>query len=594
MKAESSERFARALVDAETRLRATGLGGRRAFAALVRHLAGRLGLPAESWPEGPDAPAAARLEELPLTAELDLFGLAYERFFPDLFKGALGQYFTPRPLVELMVELAGVRPGDRVLDPSCGSGGFLVAARARGAEVEGIEVDPDLAALARLNLAIHGAPVRAVRTADFFAERADPEHDVVLANPPFSVPVTDPEVLARYRLAAGRRRVVSDVLFLEAALRTLRPGGRLVTVLPYGVLTNRVAARLRAWVEAHAVREAVVSLPEGLFTPFGGTQARACVVALRRAPSVARRCLAAVIREPGYEVGVRTYRRREPDELVGLRLALRAERGDGSPSGFAPVDDRRSASRDDGAPVDPGAPTAGTGAGGGSSRPALRWLDQAAWVPEEAVGSSAPPATPRVRVAELAELAPPLPAVPPGSPVTLLDFVDADRQTGEVTGRRVGRAGSGSGRPIEEGDVLFGRMRPELGNATIAGRSRPELPVALQGSTEWIALRAYRDPEFLLLALRSGAARDQLGATSGQTRPRVAARDVLGLEVPDPGPEARRAVERVMRRAKAERRRWRLRMEQVEADYESFGRGEIDADELVRRLGAGRPPAGRR
>lgn len=552
MTAEPSERFARALVDAETRLRAAGLGGRRAFAALVRHLAGRLGLSPEDWPEGPDAPASARLEELPLTAELDLFGLAYERFFPDLFKGARGQYFTPRPLVELMVELADVRPGDRVLDPTCGSGGFLVAARARGADVEGVEVDPDLAALARLNLAVHGAPVRAVRTADFFAEAAEADHDVVLANPPFSVPVADPAVLSGYVLAAGRTRVASDVLFLEAALRALRPGGRLVTVLPYGVLTNRAAAPLRAWVEANAVREAVVSLPEGLFTPFGGTQARACVVALRRAPARARRCLAAVVREPGYELGTRTFRRRGRDELVGLRLLVRAER-DGGP---APRDG-----------------------------PRARWLDHPVWVPEVVVGEGTAAATPRVRVGELAKLAGPAPAPLPGTPVTLLEFADADRGTGEVTGERVARAGAGSGRPLAEGDVLFGRMRPELGNATIAGRSRPDLPPNLEGSGEWIALRADRDPEFLLVALRSEFTRAQLPATSGQTRPRVDAEAVLGLEVPDPGPEARAAIDRVMRRAKAQRRRLRMRMAAVEAAYAAFGRGEIGVEELMRRVG---------
>ncbi|MDP2309299.1 MAG: hypothetical protein Q8P18_24975, partial [Pseudomonadota bacterium] len=95
LSADPSERFAGELRAAEERLRAAGLGGRRAFAALARHLAGRLGLPPELWPEGPDAPDSAHLERLPLSPELDLFGLAYERFFSDLWKGERGQYFTP-------------------------------------------------------------------------------------------------------------------------------------------------------------------------------------------------------------------------------------------------------------------------------------------------------------------------------------------------------------------------------------------------------------------------------------------------------------------------------------------------------------------
>ncbi len=125
---EPGERFASALRDAEERLRATGLSGRAAFLALTRHLCGRLGVAAALWPEGPDATEAAGLHKIPLAADLDLFGLAYERFFSDLFKGQRGQYFTPRPLVELMADLASVGPRDRVLDPTCGSGGFLIAA----------------------------------------------------------------------------------------------------------------------------------------------------------------------------------------------------------------------------------------------------------------------------------------------------------------------------------------------------------------------------------------------------------------------------------------------------------------------------------
>ena len=100
----SSEVFAAALRDAEDRLRATGLSGRRAYAALCRHFAERLHIPDSMWLDGPDAPAGARLDRIPLTAELDLFGLAYERFFPEIFKAERGQFFTPRPLVELMVE----------------------------------------------------------------------------------------------------------------------------------------------------------------------------------------------------------------------------------------------------------------------------------------------------------------------------------------------------------------------------------------------------------------------------------------------------------------------------------------------------------
>jgi len=542
---EPAVRFAGALRAAEERLRAHGLGGRRAFTALVRHLAARLDLPRELWPDGPDAPPGAELERIPLSAEVDLFGLAYERFFTDLFKGDRGQYFTPRPLVELMVDLARLRAGDRVLDPTCGSGGFLVGALARGADVDGIEVDPDLATLARLNLALCGANPRAVRAGDLFRTPAQPEYDVVLANPPFSVWVDDPEVLASSTLGAGRDRVASDVLFVEVALRWLRPGGRLVTVLPYGALSNRSLAGMRAWLEGVTVREAVVSLPEGVFLPFGGTTTRACVVALRKRPAPAKPMLAAVVRSPGFDVRRKRYRRTEPDELARLRLHLRG-----------------------------GAPFEGA-----------RLVDDPVWAPEDTlahVGSDRP----RVRVDELARPRRRGRRIEPDEACTLVEFADVDKDTGEVVGRRT-RTG-GEGFRVEPGDVLFGRMRPALRNVVRAGPPAAGLPSTLQGSGEWIPLVAEADPEFLLLALRSSFARRQLPTTAGQTRPRVEAADVLALELPDPGPAGRRALAEAVAGIHAERRRLREELLLVESLYERFGAGELDEEALLdalRRLG---------
>ena len=201
---DAAERFAGSLRAAEERLRATGLHGRQAYLALVRHLAQRLELPAELVPEGPEASAGAELERIPLTAGLDLFGLAYERFFPELFKGERGQYFTPRPLVELMVRLADLGDRDRVLDPTCGSGGFLVAAMDRGASIDGIELDPELVALARLNVALHGGDPARVQPGDLFRLERSGGWSVVLANPPYSLEVRDPAGSSSRSSAASR------------------------------------------------------------------------------------------------------------------------------------------------------------------------------------------------------------------------------------------------------------------------------------------------------------------------------------------------------------------------------------------------------
>ncbi|MCB9777010.1 MAG: N-6 DNA methylase [Alphaproteobacteria bacterium] len=562
----SAEAFARQLHLAEDRLRSLGLSGRAAYAALCRALADRLALPRHLWLDGPDAPPEAGLDQLPLTAELDLFGLAYERFFPEVFKAEHGQYFTPRPVVELMADLAGVGPRQRVLDPTCGAGSFLVIAHARGADVDGIEVDPELVALCRLNLKLHGADPRAVRRADLFRDPGlfdggprsggddgalfdrDERWDVVLANPPFSVEIRDAAALGRTSLAQGRAHVASDELFLEAAFRVLRPGGRLCALLPHSVVANARTARLRAWLDQRFVRLAVVALPEGVFRPFGGTGARACIVCLQKRPAPVVDWAAAVIESPGYDPARRTYHRQEPDELAALRLRW----PDGLPR--FPADEPS---------WDPAALLGTTGIAGG--------------VPTTTLGRLAP-YVPRQRK----------PGDDPDGAYVEIDLVDADKATGEVvTGRgRVGAEFRGTKATFDEGDLLFARIRPSLNSVAIARRPLADVDGELCGSAEWMRLVPPESPHFALVAARSPFVRAQLRGTGGRTRPRIRTRDLAPVVVPDPGADNRARIDALVRDAHDARARARRVLDQVDALYAAFGRGELDVDALAQSLDA--------
>ena len=546
----SSETFAASLRAAEDRLRAVGLSGRSAYAALCRNLAHRLNIPDHLWLEGPDAPSEARLNRIPLTAELDLFGLAYERFFPEVFKAERGQFFTPRPLVEMMADLAGVGPRDRVLDPTCGSGTFMVVARGRGADVDGIEVDPELVALCRLNLALHGANPRAVRQADLFREQPDEQWDVILANPPFSVRIDDPEALKRFSLVKGRGRVASDTLFLQAAHDRLRPGGRLAVVLPRSILSNDSYSWLRQWLLARFVRRAIISLPEGVFRPFGGTTSRAAVLELEKLPAPVGDFAIGVVEHPGYDPTRKRFRATEKDDLSAIRIGWKQ-----GVLTRAPATAR-------------------------------------AWVPEEILSQSTiPEDVPVLTLGEVAPLADRQsfrPSEMGDENYTEIDLADVDKQTGEVSGARSrkGKEFKGSKTPFDSGDLLFARIRPSLNNVVLASKPHPDLPELLCGSSEWIRLKPEFDRHFALIAARSSFVRDQLGSTGGQTRPRIRAEDLSGLFVPDPGERNRQAIDRIVSRALTSRQKARRQLDGVAALYEAFGRGEIDEAVLAKGLKA--------
>lgn len=520
------DRVARGLAAAEERLRAEGLTGAQAFAALRDAVRARMGEAVTARPS-----ALQAVDALPLDGDVDLLGLAYERFFADLFKGRRGQYFTPRPLVELLLDRAGVRPGETVLDPTCGSGGFLVVAARRGARVRGIELDPTLVELARLNLAVAGLPGE-VEQGDCFALDVEPV-DLVVANPPFSVPIGDPDVLRRYELGRGRRRVPSDQLFCEALERWVRPGGRAAVVLPWSVVVNPSFEAVRERLSAGWHREALCLLPEGVFRPFGGAAGRAVLLWLRRGGSGRTRW--AVLRDPGWDV-----------RSIHVRLTS---------------DDERRRLADDAA-----------------------WeeLPDGAWTPVRRTGRGVP-------LRELARLRTDrvTPARDPQAPFALVELAHVDKATGEVSGAAnvAGADVAGARAAIEPGDLLISRLRPELGNVAMARRpARANGP--LVGSPEWIVLRPERLPHFTLHALRTPAWRAALPVTAGQTRPRTTPGAVLDSDVPWPGEALAARIDALARDLHARRALLRDRLDALQAALDAFAAGDLDEAGLAERLEA--------
>jgi SAM-dependent methyltransferase len=546
--APSSEAFAAHLRDAEDRLRAAGLSGRQAYGALCRALAKRLGIAEHLWLAGPDAPQSAQLDRIPLTAELDLFGLAYERFFPEIFKAERGQFFTPQPVVELMADLVQIRPGDRVLDPTAGSGTFLVVAHARGADIDGIEIDPELVALCRLNLALHDANPRSIRRADLFQDPPVDTYDIILANPPFSVDIRDPDILRTFSLSNGRGRMSSDVLFLQAAHARLRPGGKLAVVLPRSILANPRYHWVREWLAERFVRVAVVSLPEGVFRPFGGTATRAVVLVLQKLPAKVAPWLVAVIENPGYDPTRKVFRRTNPDELSALRITF--ENGE-----------------------HPTAPA-----------------DAPSWLPEAALSPSSIGA--QVRCLPLVTFAPidhqafQQPSDHPETRYTEIDLADVDKHTGEVSNARACSGATFKGRKtaFKAGDLMFARMRPKLNNVVLATTPSETMPKLLIGSSEWVRMVPRQEAHFALVAARSCFVREQLASTAGQTRPRISTKDIDQVQVPDPGAANRARLDTIVGEAHRTRLAARRTLDAAAELYERFGQGDLNEEALTEAL----------
>lgn len=237
---------------------------------------------------------------------IDIKGATYELFIKGTFTGkGLGQFFTPREIVEFMVDIVEPKRKHFILDPACGSGGFLITCmnrvfdeidelyRQRGLDnpkqekwkfatkhLFGIDLNERMTWVAKMNMVMHGDGHGGIFTHDGLkdSERIEPildivkkrgGFDIILTNPPFGSKIKNQGILAEYELGRGRKSQLTEVLFIERCLKLLKPEGILGIVVPDGVLSNMTLKYVRDFVREKSVILAVISLPAETFQPYG-------------------------------------------------------------------------------------------------------------------------------------------------------------------------------------------------------------------------------------------------------------------------------------------------------------------------------------
>ncbi len=261
----------------------------------------------------------------------DVKGIAFERFLGTTFRGELGQFFTPRPVVNFMSELLDPKFGETICDPTCGSGGFLIKAFEHIKEqlekeykdeelkekikhlsqksIYGTDANPRMARVSKMNMIMHGDGHNGVHRNDgllnvngIFENR----FDVILTNPPFGTQIgkthkitkddvyEDEEMIKKYtqeygeeyeraqkqvtvggnlldKFETGKMSGKTEVIFIERCLNLLKKGGRMGIVLPEGVLNNDNLQKVRNFVESKAKILLIVSIPQDVFISSGAT-----------------------------------------------------------------------------------------------------------------------------------------------------------------------------------------------------------------------------------------------------------------------------------------------------------------------------------
>ncbi|EOE6441540.1 N-6 DNA methylase [Campylobacter upsaliensis] len=259
------------------------------------------------------------LENISLSeTDLDIKGKVFQKFFADFFKGTAGQYFTPLNIVRFMVECFDIRQDDLVLDPSCGSGGFLLQTlqymqeKSKKLDGEynqkrfwhsfaeknlyGIEISGGISQTAKMNMIIHDDGHTNVITADgldsfenFIRKNNKFQKNTfnfIFTNPPFgsSIPASKP-YFEDFSFAKSEVHFIdkiidkkspkdlstqkSEILFLERYFEFLKESGIVACVLPDGILTNSSLQNVRDYLLERFYLLASFSLPQHTFSNYG-------------------------------------------------------------------------------------------------------------------------------------------------------------------------------------------------------------------------------------------------------------------------------------------------------------------------------------
>ena len=223
----------------------------------------------------------------------DTQGDIYEYLLSELTTaGKNGQFRTPRHIIQMMVNLAKPELGDRILDPACGTAGFLVNVyeyilntnKKEGVStlspqqkkildeesLYGYDIDRTMVRIAVMNLMMHGITDPQIKGEDTLSKRYNENgtYDLILANPPFKGSINESEKSDEFTISTSK----TELLFLELMYNSLSVGGRCAVIVPDGVLFGNSNAHksVRKLLLEKCRLDTIISMPSGIFKPYAG------------------------------------------------------------------------------------------------------------------------------------------------------------------------------------------------------------------------------------------------------------------------------------------------------------------------------------
>lgn len=241
----------------------------------------------------------------------DAKGLAFQKFLSHQEKDGRGQFFTPEPIIDFCVNIIQPKPHETIIDPACGSGGFLNSSfnyilnnnenvdvkKVVSENLYGLDINKSIARIAKMKLLLEvnvETNVKCINSLTDYDEvllkvkvvKASKGFDIVLTNPPFGTAgkISDKKILSSFDLGYKWNKIndnefvktnilhtgqVAEILFIERCIDLLKEGGRMGIVLPNGHFENPSLEYLRFYIKQRTKILGIVNLPQETFIPYG-------------------------------------------------------------------------------------------------------------------------------------------------------------------------------------------------------------------------------------------------------------------------------------------------------------------------------------
>ena len=284
-----------------------------------------------------------------LESDVDVKGHAYEEIVGSNLRGDRGEFFTPRNICAMAVAMLNPSEGQVILDPACGTGGFLISsmnyviekirkaelekwkgdlaraeskitariAKFAGSSIVGLDFNPELVKATKMNMVMNNDGAGSLYQANSLANPATWEEklrkrnlvgniDLIFTNPPFGskIPIDEPSVLEKYDLGHSwvyiaeqdkwtmtsnvQKSQPPEILFIERCVKFLKPGtGRVAMVLPDGILGSPGLGYVREWILANTRILASIDLHADTFQPNVSVQTSVLVLQRKTAEEIA-------------------------------------------------------------------------------------------------------------------------------------------------------------------------------------------------------------------------------------------------------------------------------------------------------------------